>query len=335
MAPTAHETTDTGGSLEQLADFLRTHPALRAKGQISLVSQVLGGGSWVRGPGDDGAVVDTGADRRGPGRVPGQVVACGEALLPAFVAADPYGAGVAAVLTNVNDLAAMGATPRAIVDTIVGTADVAREALRGLKDGCAMYDVPLVGGHLTVSDGAPALSAFGVGSADAILSATHVAAGQSLVLACCTGGTMRHDFPFFRSFDERGDRLAGDVRLLAQLARSGACVAAKDVSMAGLVGSLAMLLEWSRRGVTLDLDVLPRPDGVPLADWLTCFPAYSFLLCSPAGREAECLDTFRARGLDAEVVGQIDDSGELALRSGAERSTVLDLAATAVTGLFR
>ena len=58
--------------------------------------------------------------------------------------------------------------------------------------------------------------------------------------------------------------------------------------MAGLVGSLAMLLEWSRMGVTLDLDVLPARTGAPV-DWLTCFPAYSFLLCSPAGREAECL----------------------------------------------
>jgi hypothetical protein len=335
MGPTTHETTSAGGSLEELAHLLRVHPALRAKGEIALVSEVMGGGSWVSGPGDDGAVVEMPGPRREAGAVPGQVIACGEALLPAFVAADPYGAGVAAVLTNVNDLAAMGATPSGIVDTIVGTTDVAREALRGLKDGCDMYDVPLVGGHLTISDGAPALSAFGVGSADALLSATQVASGQSLILACCTAGTMREDFPFFRSFDERGDRLAGDVRLLADLARSGVCVAAKDVSMAGLVGSLAMLLEWSRLGVTLDLEVLPRPDGVPLLDWLTCFPAYSFLLCSPAGRETECLDAFRDRGLAAEVVGHIDDSGLLDLRSGTSRSTVLDLAVSGVTGLGR
>ena len=59
---------------------------------------------------------------------------------------------------------------------------------------------------------------------------------------------MRTDFPFFRSFDERGSRLAGDVRVLAAVASSGACVAAKDVSMAGLVGSLAMLLEWAGWG---------------------------------------------------------------------------------------
>lgn len=330
-----HETTDTGDRLDELAAHLRSHPALRAKAQISLVSEVLGGGSWVWGPGDDGAVVAMDGDRGGAGSVPGQVIACGEALLPAFVAADPYGAGIAAVLTNVNDLAAMGATPKGIVDTVVASVDVAREVLRGLKDGCAMYDVPLVGGHLTVHDGPPSLSAFGIGHAGAVLSSTRVAVGQSLVVACCTTGTMRRDFPFFRSFDERGHRLVGDVRLLADLARSGACVAAKDVSMAGLVGSLAMLLEWSRLGVTLDLDALPRPADVPLADWLTCFPAYSFLLCTPAGREAECLDAFRDRGLDAAVVGDVDDSGELALRSGTSRSTVLDLAVTGVTGLWR
>jgi selenophosphate synthetase-related protein len=263
------------------------------------------------------------------------VVACGEALLPVFVARDPYGAGLAAVLTNVNDLAAMGATPRGIVDTIVADADTAREVLHGLRDGSVLYDVPLVGGHLTVHDGPAALSAFGIGHADVVLSATHVAVGQSLVVAACTRGTMRSDFPFFRSFDERGDRLAGDVRLLAELARSGACVAAKDVSMAGLVGSLAMLLEWSRLGVTLDLTALPRPENVQLSDWLTCFPAFGFLLCAPEGRGAECVAAFRDNGLDAAVVGCIDDSGVVSLRSGECRATVLDLSVTPVTGLRR
>ena len=146
---------------------------------------------------------------------------------------------------------------------------------------------------------------------------------------------MRTDFPFFRPSSERGAKLAGDVRVLASLAASGACVAAKDVSMAGLVGSLAMLLEWSRLGVTVDLDAIPRPAEVAMRDWLTCFPAFVFLLCAPAGREDDCLDAFHARGLDAAVVGEIDDSGSLAVRSGDQRALVLDLAITAVTGLAR
>ena len=264
--------SDGGLELGELAGFLRSHPALRAKNEIKLVSEVLDAGSWVHGPGDDGAVVDLGAGRPPVESGADQVIACGEALLPAFVAADPYGAGVAAVLANVNDLAAMGAVPLAIVDTIVGSPELAREALRGMKDACGWYDVVLAGGHLTLHDGAPAVSAFGVGRATAVLSTTNVASGQSLIVAACTTGTMRTDFPFFRSFDERVDKMGDDVRVLASVAASGACVAAKDVSMAGLVGSLAMLLEWSQLGVTLDLERLPCPVGVTdagLADLLS------------------------------------------------------------------
>ncbi|MFD2356552.1 hypothetical protein ACFSTC_55790 [Nonomuraea ferruginea] len=35
--------------------------------------------------------------------------------------------------------------------------------------------MPVVGGHLTESDGPPSLSAFGLGTAEKVLSATHAA----------------------------------------------------------------------------------------------------------------------------------------------------------------
>jgi selenophosphate synthetase-related protein len=72
-----------------------------------------------------------------------------------------------------------------------------------------------------------------------------------------------------------------------------------------------------------------------MSDWLTCFPAYAFLLCSPPGRESECLSAFQTRGLEAAVVGVIDDSGLLALRSGGHQATVIDLGVSGVTGLAR
>jgi selenophosphate synthetase-related protein len=146
---------------------------------------------------------------------------------------------------------------------------------------------------------------------------------------------MRPDFPFFPAFEARGARCAGDVRLFAELAESGACVAAKDISMAGLVGSLAMLLEWGRHGVVLDLDAVPVPQGVDLRAWLTCFPSFGFLLCVPPGREADCAQPFSNRGLHAAVVGRIDDSGRLALRLAGACATVLDLTVDHVTRLGR
>jgi hypothetical protein len=324
---------------EELADIVRSvldNPGLRAKAEIALVGEALGGSKqfrtdWVGGPGDDGAVVTVANGDSEPVRV----VACGEALFPPFVRADPHGAGFAAVLTNVNDLAAMGAEPLAIVDTVVGTEAVARAALAGMREAGALFEVPIVGGHLTIHDGDPAISAFGVGSAPAPLSVTNARAGQALVVAAALDGTMRPDFPFFPAFASRGDRCAGDVRLLAKLARDRDVVAAKDISMAGLVGSLAMLLERSGLGVTVDLAAVPTPAGVALTRWLNCFPSFGFLLCVPAGREPACLDAFAARGLAAAVVGVLDDSGELALRRDTERAVVLRVDEYAVTGLPR
>ncbi|MEU8246288.1 AIR synthase related protein [Nonomuraea sp. NPDC048916] len=312
--------------LQELAHRVRSLPAVAAKNAIEVVADVFGGGDWWSGPGDDGAVVH---DR---GR---NLIVGGEAMLPSFVAQDPYGAGVAAILANVNDLAAMGARPLAIVDTIVGPRDVTRRILEGLKWAGELYQVPVVGGHLTETDGPPSLSAFGLGAAEKVLSATHAAPGQELILACCLDGRMREDFLFFPSFAERGELLAGDVRLLAEVAESGAAVAAKDVSMAGMIGSLAMLLEANKLGVEVDVDDLPVPAGVPIADWLACFPCFAFLLTTPAEKSEECTAAFTARGLTARRLGTLDDTGEVRLRDASGSAVVFDLKRESVTRLGR
>ena len=307
--------------LPALVDAIRAHPGVTAKAEIGLVAEVFGTPDWLEGPGDDGAVVA------------GSLVVGGEAILPAFVAADPFGAGVAAVTTNLNDLAAMGAWPLALVDTVTGPRPVMRRVLEGMRWAAGLYDVPVVGGHLTMTPGPPSLSAFGLGRSDRPLSARAAEPGQSLVFAACVEGRMRDDFPFFPSFDERGERLAGDVRLLAEGAAAGWVAAAKDVSMAGLVGSLAMLLECNRLGVTLDLDALPVPAGVPLRQWLTCFPCFAFLLCVPRGSAGECLRAFAGRGLAAAAVGELDGSGEVRVRLAGQTAVAFDLTRESVTNL--
>jgi uncharacterized protein len=311
--------------LADLVAAVRSHPGLTGKASIALVRDVLGPSDWLAGPGDDAAVVAESGTQT--------ILAGGEAMWPPFVAADPFGAGVAAVLANVNDLAAMGARPRAILDTIVADEGVARAVLEGIAHAARLYDVRIAGGHLTVRSGPPAVAAFGIGEASAVLSARRVEPGQVLLLACCLDGNMRADFPFFASFEQRGERLASDIRLLAAAAEAGDVVAAKDVSMAGLVGSLGMLLEWRRAGAVVDLDALPRPVGVDLAQWLVCFPAYAFLLCAPAGRANACAAVFGERGLTCERIGTLDGSGRVRLRRGAELATVIDLSEELVTGL--
>jgi len=303
---------------------VRDHAGLQAKRAIGAVRRVVGASDPVTGPGDDGAVVEMGGG--------GSVIVCGEAMHPAFVASDPRAAGIAAVLANVNDLAAMGAVPRGIVNTVVGPAPVAAEALQGMAEAADLYDVPIVGGHISEHPGEPALSAFAVGDADRVLSVSRARPGQHLVFACCLEGRMRTDFPFFTTLGHQGPRLARDVRLLDEAARMDLAQAAKDVSMAGSIGSLAMLLEPGRLGAGIDLDELPAPAGVSLDRWLVCFPTYAFWLATD--RPDQCVDLFRSAGLAAAAVSTVTGSGALTLRAGGESRRVFDLKSEPITGLW-
>src|ERR1700730_17641033 len=116
--------------LTALIHRVRTHPGVAAKAEIGLVSDVFGDSDWLAGPRADGAVVPSAGT---------SLVVGGEAILPSFVAADPYGAGIAAVLTNVNDLAAMGAWPLALVDTVTGPRPVTKQVREGIRWGGRAY----------------------------------------------------------------------------------------------------------------------------------------------------------------------------------------------------
>lgn len=311
--------------LDAVVATVRGHAGLTGKLPLNAIRPYVDASDPLHGPGDDGAIVEI--DSR-------QVVVCGEAMSPPFVAADPYGAGLAAVLANVNDVAAMGGVPRAIVSTLVGPREVTSRAMEGMREGSRLYDVPLVGGHLTERPGDTSLSAFAVGDAEQVLSMANVRPGQTVLFACSLDGRMRPDFPFFTSIERQGPRLARDVRLLARVAADGLAVAAKDVSMAGALGSLAMLLEFTRHGVEVDLARLPYPTATDPLRWLIAFPTYAFWLVAEPEHADACCRLFEEHQLVCAAVGTVDAGGELAVRLGAERRTLLDLRCEPVTGLW-
>jgi uncharacterized protein len=311
-------------TLDEVVAAFRNSAALRSKASIGLVSEVFGATDWVSGPGDDTAVVSCG---------PESVLFAGEAIWPPFVEADPFGAGVAAVVANVNDVAAMGGRALALVDQVVAREPVARKVLEGIRFAAGIYGVPVVGGHLSIWDGSPSVSASIAGRVQRPLSSSNVAPGQICLVAFCLEGRVRSDFPFLSSIRERAGQLAGDIDLLPSLAEDGLVESAKDVSMAGTLGSLAMLLEPTGCGALVDLERVPVPEGLPLAAWVSFFPTYGFLMTSlPANAEA-VRARFRERGLACEAIGAVDGSGRLRARLAGEESELLDLNTQTVTGL--
>ncbi len=305
--------------LAHLAAVVRAAPGLQAKRELRLLDRLP-----FALDGDDGAVVAHGDSR---------LVLCGEAIAPALLQADPFAAGAAAVATNVADVRAMGGRPLALVDTLISPDRAhAERVLDGLAWAAERLAVPVVGGHLTL--GAPAaLSAFCTGTVTTPLRASAARPGDVLLGAFCLEGVARgEDPPIFTSLRDRDPaKLREDGEALVEVAERGLCHAARDVSMPGVTGSLLQLIELAGCGAALDVDRLPRPDGVALERWLVTFPSFGFILAAaPEHVEAACA-AFARRDLACVPCGTFDDSRVLRLAGGGESAEVWDLAAEPLT----
>ncbi len=311
--------------LSEITAFIRAHSGVTGKKAISGANRFIRKDDPLHGPGDDGAVVEMGG---------ANVVGCGEAISPPFFRSDPYGSGIAAVLANVNDVAAMGGIPTGIVNTVIGPREHTDEALRGIADAADMYDIPVIGGHLTECSESYALSAFAMGLAEKPLSMANVASGQALLFVACLNGRMRDDFPFFTTLEKQRSTLGRDVRLFATAAARGLALSAKDVSMAGILGSLAMLLEFRKLGAVVDLDKLPTPAGVDRNRWLISFPTFAFWMTAEQETVPECIRLFEEHDLVCSHVGDVSQGSELILQQSGESHPLMDFATESITGLW-
>ncbi|MFI7587673.1 MSMEG_0567/sll0787 family protein [Spongisporangium articulatum] len=233
------------------------------------------GGLHLGGPGfvgDDGAPV--------PGS---DLVAACDAILPAMVERDPDWAGWCAVLVNVNDLAAMGARPVGLLDAIgARDASFAARVLGGLRRAAEAYGVPVLGGHTQL--GVPAaLSVTALGHAPEPVPGSGGRPGHDVRLSVDLGGDWRPGYAG-RQWDSSSHRSPADLRAMLGTVAALRPAAAKDVSMAGVVGTLGMLAEASGCGAVLDVAAVPRPDGATAGDWLTCFPGFAMLTTDAPGR---------------------------------------------------
>ncbi len=215
--------------------------------------------------------------------VPGSsLVAATDGILPSMVAADPEWAGWCGMLVTAHDLAAMGATPVGALDAL-GAPDAAHAArvLDGLRRGAEVFGLPLLGGHTQLGV-APALSVTGLGHAADPVPAGGGRPGDALTVTADLAGGWRAPYGR-RQWDSSTHRTPAELRTMLDAVRRARPRAAKDVSMAGLVGTVGMLAEASGCGATLDVAAIPRPAGTEAADWLTCFPGFAMVTADARG----------------------------------------------------
>ena len=313
------------GSLEALARELKGRAELDLKRDIQLAARVFGRASqssWFPSQkpilnGDDAAALPDGD---------GFVLFAAEGMRSEFLAADPWFCGFCSVMVNLNDIAAMGGRPWAITDVLfMGTGENER-VLEGMCFASELFGVPIVGGHTSRVPGASFLAVSVLGKSKRLISGHAARAGQTLLVAVDLRGTFRGLGGNFNAASTAPSaQLRAQLALLPELAEAGLVGAGKDISMAGVCGSLLMMLETSGVGARLDLARLPAPPNVDAFRWLNAFPSFGFVLSVEPARVSAVCARFEELGVTCAAVGEVSSEPRLELTYGRERAKYWDL----------
>ncbi|MEF7612440.1 sll0787 family AIR synthase-like protein [Aquincola sp. MAHUQ-54] len=275
--------------------------------------------------GDDCAAIADGAG--------GHLLLAIEGFVEDFVEQEPWFAGYCGVMVNVSDVYAMGGRPIAVVDALwsAGT-EAAGPLMQGMAEASRRYGVPVVGGHSNHRSARSQLSVAILGRAQRLLSSFDARPGDVLLAAVDLRGHWQEPYPYWNASTEApAERLRGDLDVLPALAEAGLADAAKDISMAGAIGTALMLLDCSQAGACIDADAVPRPRSIAADDdaamlrWLTAFPSYGFVLSVRPAQADAVRERFAARGIACAAIGHVTAAPQVRLRHRDGEALLWDL----------
>lgn len=253
---------------------------------------------------------------------------------------EPYAAGKASVMVTVNDIYSMGGRPLAMVNVLASGNETHRsKVIDGIKKGCEKLNVPMVGGHLhpDAPPDSPSLSVAILGRAKKLLRSHLAKPGDDLLLAVDLAGqpgcstVTSWDANSGKTTEELLFRLEA-LPLIAERKWAGAC---KDVSNAGLLGTLSIMMENSGTGAVIDLAAILCPTSLSLSQWLLSFQSFGFILSANPQYSLRIIHLFRERGIDARVVGQVLKGRTVTVTNGNESLVLFDFEKDRITGITR
>jgi len=320
-------------NLSEFIESTRNYLGLVRKRPIeeAYAKLLLGGqpGPQLPNYGDDAAVI--------PWK-DGYLLLAADGIMTRLLVNEPYAAGKASVMVTVNDIYAMGGTPLAMVNVLASGDDAHRsKVIDGIRKGCEKLKVPMVGGHLhpDAPSDAPSLSVAILGHASKLLRSHLATPGDDLIFAADLRGqvgchsVVSWDANSGKSPEELIHRLEA-LPIVAEKEWAHAC---KDVSNAGLLGTLSIMMENSGKGAMIDLDAIPCPRELDLFDWMISFQSFGFILSVKPNFSGQVIALFRERSIDAAIVGTVTDEKRVRVTSGPTSQTVFDFTKDKITGI--
>jgi hypothetical protein len=307
--------------LQGLVKGIREYKGVTRKGPIADVATMLL--PAIRGDilatfGEDAAVIKCGREI---------LLMAADGIREDLVLRNPYWAGYCAVLVNVNDIAAMGGFPVAMVNVLACSDEDARaKIVKGMKDACEKFGVPMVGGHLHPDTTYASIDVAILGKTDRshLVLSSGASEGDTVIFAMDLDGKFTEGIPY--SWDTTSKKSGSVVKkqLMTMHRVAPYLTAGKDISNPGALGSLGMMLEASGKGARVDLARIPRPSMVEPLQWLTAYQSCGFVMTCKPGREAKVVEEFARSDISAEGCGKVVKGHTLELELQGDLEVLFD-----------
>ena len=310
--------------LKKLATDIKEYAGVKRKVYAGRLCQMM----KVKQFGDDAAIIDVGLEDE-------YVLFAADGVWETVIEADPRWGGFVSILVNVHDIYAMGGKPLYASDIMsFVTEDDFRLMVEGVREASQKYGVPVITGHVHpfASHNSISVSMVGRVEKQSLIRSNTAKPGDEIVVAVDTDGEQHPKLRYnFDSTGKEPDVLKTQLESMVELGRKKAVTAGKDISNAGVVGTAAMMLEVSGAGGFIDILALPKPEKVELRDWLKTYPGCGFVVTAEDGEEA--VKIFRKHGLEAAIVGRVDETRKVRLKAEVEEVIVFDFDKESVLGL--
>jgi phosphoribosylformylglycinamidine synthase len=292
---------------------------------------------WViQGPGENAGVIDIGDGYAAVFKMESH-------NHPSFI--EPYQGAATGVGGIMRDVFTMGARPVASLNLIQfagieGTSETAKKhryLLRGVVAGIGGYGncmgVPTIGGQTNFEEcyaGNNLVNAFNLGIAktDEIFYGRAEGIGNPVMYVGSKtgrdglGGAVMSSCSFDEDSESKrptvqvGDPFTEKLLLEAclELFKKDLIIGIQDMGAAGLTSSSFEMAGRTGSGMKMELDKVPaREEGMTPYDFMLSESQERMLICAKQGCEQEVIDIFTKWELDAAVIGEVTDTGNMEL----------------------
>ncbi len=250
----------------------------------------------------------------------------------------PYLAGYFSILVNINDIIVKGGKPIAVLNMMAtNSLEIENEMFKGITDGCKKFKVPMVGGHLhpDSSHSELAVSILGIVKKDNVIYSDSAQNNDDIIVGVDFDGQFHPKFEYAwdTTTKKNSKQVYEKYKAIWEISEKKLATACKDISNPGMIGTLGMLLDDSRKGGTINFEKIPIPENIEMKKWLKAYPGFGIVMTS--NKSKDVLPILHEANIQSQVIGKVTNTNKLVIRDKNEEHLIFDFEKICLSGKLK